>query len=57
MTGSLQIKGDKYYAVLNFRDQNGKRVQKWFNLNLPVRDNKRRAEMMLNELAGTVSGV
>lgn len=50
MTGSLQIKGDKYYAVLNFRDQNGKRVQKWINLNLPVRDNKRRAEMMLNEL-------
>ena len=50
MTGSLQIKSDRYYAVLNFRNQSGKRVQKWINLNLPVRDNKRRAEMMLNEL-------
>ena len=34
MTGSLQIKSDKYYAVLNFRDQEGKRVQKWIPLNL-----------------------
>lgn len=50
MTGSLQIKGDKYYAVLNFKDENGKRVQKWINLNMPVKDNKRRAESALNEL-------
>ena len=50
MTGSLQIKGEKFYAVLNFRDQSGKRVQKWVNLNLPVKDNKHRAEMALNEL-------
>lgn len=50
MTGSLQVKNDKYYAVLNFRDSNGKRVQKWINLNLPVKDNKRRAEIALNEL-------
>lgn len=50
MTGSLQIKGDNYYAVLNFRDKSGKRVPKWINLHLPVKDNKRRAEMALNEL-------
>lgn len=50
MTGSLQIKNEKYYAVLNFRDQSGKRVQKWINLNMPVRGNKRRAEAELNEL-------
>lgn len=50
MTGSLQIKNDKYYAVLNFRDKSGKRVQKWINLNMPVKGNKRRAEMALNEL-------
>ena len=50
MTGSLQIKSDKYYAVLNFKDENGKRVQKWVPLNLPVRGNKRKAEVMLTEL-------
>ncbi len=50
MTGSLQIKNDTYYAVLNFRNSEGKRVQKWINLNMPVRDNKRRAEAALNEL-------
>ena len=27
MTGSLQIKSDKFYAVLNFKDESGKRVQ------------------------------
>ena len=32
MTGSLQIKSDKFYAVLNFKDVNGKRVQKWVPL-------------------------
>ena len=26
MTGSLQIKSDKFYAVLNFKDETGKRV-------------------------------
>lgn len=50
MTGSLQVKKDAYYAVLNFRDQTGKRVQKWINLNMPVKDNKRKAEVALNEL-------
>lgn len=50
MTGSLQVKKDTYYAVLNFRDQTGKRVQKWINLKMPVKDNKRRAEIALNEL-------
>ena len=50
MTGSLQIKNDNYYAVLNFKDNTGKRVQKWINLNMPLANNKRRAEMALNEL-------
>lgn len=50
MTGSLQIKNDTYYAVLNFRNSEGKRVQKWMNLYIPVKDNKRRAEAALNEL-------
>lgn len=50
MTGSLQIKNDKYYAVLNFHNSDGTRVQKWFALDLPVHGNKRRAEAKLHEL-------
>ncbi len=57
MTGSLQIKNDKYYAVLNFRDKDGKRVQKWISLNLSVKGNKRRAEAMLNELLVEYGGL
>jgi len=50
MTGSLQIKNGVYYAVLNFKDKNGKRKQKWINTKLPQKGNKRKAEQMLNEL-------
>lgn len=50
MTGSLQIKADKYHAVLNFRDERGKRIQKWASWNLPVRGNKRKADLMLRQL-------
>ena len=56
MTGSLQIKNEKYYAVLNFKDSTGKRVQKWINLNLPIKGNKRRAEAVLNELLVNYQG-
>lgn len=56
MTGSLQIKNENYYAVLNFRDKSGKRVQKWFNLNMPVKGNKRRAEVALTELLAQYQG-
>ena len=57
MTGSLQIKGDKYYAVLNFKDQDGKRVQKWISLDLTVKGNKRKAEARLNELLVEYQGI
>ena len=50
MTGSLQIKNDLFYAVLNFKDNNGKRHQKWIPLHLPVKGNKRKAETLLQEL-------
>lgn len=56
MTGSLQEKNGKFYAVLNFRDNTGKRVQKWINLNLPLRGNKRKAEAMLQELITQYQG-
>lgn len=57
MTGSLQEKNNKFYAVLNFKDSNGKRVQKWISLNLPVKGNKRKAEAMLNDLLVQYQGL
>ena len=50
MTGSLQIKNDKYYAVLNFKDDEGKRKQKWISLDMEVKNNKRKAEQALKKL-------
>lgn len=49
MTGSLQIKKDKYFAVLNIYDQNGKRKQKWLTTGLAVKGNKKKAEQLLRE--------
>lgn len=57
MTGSLQIKNGKYYAVLNFKDQKGNRVQKWISLGLEEKGNKRRAEIRLNELLAQYQGI
>jgi len=57
MTGSLQIKKDVFYAVLNFKDAEGKRSQKWIPLHLNVRGNKRKAEAMLQELLVQYQGV
>ena len=48
MTGSLQIKNDKYYLVLNLTQQ-GKRRQRWISTGLPVKGNKRRAAQLLQE--------
>ncbi len=48
MTGSLQIKNDKYYIVLNSH-VNGKRKQKWVKTDLPVKGNKRKAEQLLRQ--------
>lgn len=48
MTGSLQIKNDKYYAVINVYE-NGKRRQKWICSELSVKGNKTKAEKFLRE--------
>lgn len=50
MTGSLQIRRGAYHCVLNFKNEMGKRKQKWINTKLEVRGNKKRALQMLNEL-------
>lgn len=48
MTGSLQIKNNKYYAVINLYID-GKRKQKWICTDLDVKGNKTRAEKFLRE--------
>ena len=49
MTGSLQIKKEKYYIVLNTYDAAGNRKMKWVSTGLNVKGNKKRAEKMLRE--------
>lgn len=56
MTGSLQISKGYYYAVLNTRDKNGKRVPKWIPTHLKAeKGNKRKAQAILTELKLTYS--
>ena len=52
ITGSLQIKNNVFYAVLNLYDEKGKRKPKWISTGLLVRGNKRNAEEILNQLKG-----
>lgn len=49
MTATLKIKGNRYYAVINYKD-GATYKQKWVSLNLPVKNNKRNAEAKLNEI-------
>lgn len=49
MTGSLQTKNGKYYAVINLTDTNGNRKQKWISTRLEVKGNKRKAEQFLRD--------
>lgn len=46
-TASLQIRNDKYYAVLNFKDGNGKRRQKWVCSDIPAKGNRKKAQEFL----------
>ena len=48
MTGSLQIKNNKYYIVLNTYE-NGKRKNKWISTDLIAKGNKTRAQKLLRE--------
>ena len=48
MTGSLQVKNDKYYAVINMKE-GGKRKQKWISLDLPVKEKEKQKTMNLQE--------
>lgn len=48
MTGSLHVKNDKFYMVVNVYE-NGVRKQKWISTGLPVKGNKKKAEKLLAE--------
>ena len=50
MTGSLQIKRGKYYAVLNLTDRDGRRRQKWVYTGYEVKNNQRKAEAALRDI-------
>ena len=47
VTGSLQEKYNTWYAVINLRDENGKRKQKWIPTGYSVKGNKKRAAEIL----------
>lgn len=49
MTGSLQEKNGKYYAVINLTDINGKRKQKWVSTGYEIKGNKKNAEKFLRD--------
>lgn len=44
MNGVLVEKFSKYYVVISYRDDSGKRKQKWISTGLDVKGNKRKAE-------------
>lgn len=50
ITGRLVEVNGNYYAILNLKHPDGRRLQKRFNLKLPVPNNKRRAQEKLNAL-------
>lgn len=49
MTGSLQEKNGKYYAVINLTNINGKRKQKWISTGFDIKGNKKNAEKFLRD--------
>lgn len=49
MTGSLKIKNDTFYAVINLKED-GKYKQKWISTKLKVKGNKRKATEFLNKI-------
>ena len=50
VTVSLQEKNGVYQAVINYKDKNGKRKQKWLSTKLKVRGNKKQAQAKAEEL-------
>lgn len=49
MTGHLKVRNGIYYAVINFKDRNGKYKQKWISTGLKERGNKKQAKQFLEK--------
>ena len=49
VAGHLREKNGYYHAVLNYKDLNGERKTKWISSKLPIKNNKKKAEIFLNE--------
>lgn len=49
IAGHLQEKKGYYYAVLSYKDLNGKRKSKWISTKLPIKNNKKKAELFLSQ--------
>lgn len=56
MTGSVQVKGNRLYCVLNFKDDKGIRKPKWIPTGLDVKGNKKKADEMLRDLLKKYDG-
>lgn len=56
VAGHLQLKRGLWYAVLNFKDLEGKRKTKWVATHLPEKGNKKRAEEILLTLRREYTG-
>lgn len=56
MTGSVQISKGKWYCVLNFRGEDGKRKPKWIKTGLSEKGNKKKAQAILQQLLVQYSG-
>ena len=50
VTVSLQEKNGFYHAVVNYKDDNGNRKQKWFSTKLKTRGNKKQAQAKAEEI-------
>ena len=50
VSGHVTEKSGYLYIVLQLKDQNGKRNQKWISTHIKAKGNKRRAEEMLQKL-------
>lgn len=50
MNGSLQVKGNKYYAVIYIPDENGKAKPKWISTGINTTESERKANKILREL-------
>lgn len=50
MTGSLQIKSERYYVVVRIPDATGKSKQKWINTGISEKAGKRKAQQALRRI-------